>query len=395
VIYLDHNATSPVPPQVVEAVADCLRTTPGNPASLHAAGRAARAAVEQARAQVARLVGAEPCEVVFTGGGTEADNLALLGLARARRGVGRALLSGPLEHPAVGRTLRALEADGAPLTLAPVDTRGVVEIGALRAALRPDTALVSLMLANNETGVLQPVAEIAAAARSLGVPVHTDAVQAAGRIPVDFHRLGVDAMALSAHKLGGPKGVGALVLCAGASLDPILFGGGQEEGIRPGTLNVPGIVGFGAAAELARRDLDLAMGWVGALRDRLEAGLAALGGVAIGAGAARLPNTSLVAFPGVDGPALVANLDQEGVAASAGAACAAASREPPRALVALGVSPELARGAVRFSLGRENSAPQIDEVLGILSRLLRPSARARIRAAAGAFLGRKGTHGER
>ena len=352
-IYLDYNATAPVKPAVAEAMAEAL-LAPGNPSSIHGFGRAARKRVEDARERIAALVDCAPAELIFTAGGTEANNTALKGAGR------RVIVASTIEHPAV---LRAAEACAGALVLLPVDAEGRVDMAALDGALAahgPD-ALVSVMLANNETGVIQPVAEIAARARAAGALVHCDAVQAPGRIPLSFAALGVDMMSLSAHKFAGPKGIGALVVRAGLDVAPLVHGGGQERGRRGGTENGAGIVGFGAAAALAREDLARA-GAIAALRDRLEARLRETEPAVrvFSAGTARLPNTSCVTMPGVQSETQVMGLDLAGAAVSAGSACSSGKVEPSHVLRALGAPDEVGGCAIRVSLGWATTEGEID-----------------------------------
>jgi cysteine desulfurase len=370
-IYLDHNATTPPAPEVKAALNDCLDRTWGNPSSLHAAGQAARAVREEARRAVAALVHARPDCVLFTSGATEAANQLLLG-PLLTGGRPRHLIVSAVEHPCVLEPARALESLGWAVTRVGADAEGRVDPQAVADALRPDTALVSVMLANNDTGVLQPVREIAILARQRGVLVHTDAVQAAGRILVDFDDLGVDFLTLSAHKFYGPKGVGALVARDPNRLAPLLFGGSQEHARRAGTENVPGIAGLGAAARLAARDLAAEAARVAALRDHLQAGLlAAFPDARVnGGGAERLPNTLNIAFPGIDAVTAVMNLDLADIAAATTSACATAKREPPHVLTAMGLPPALALASLRFSLGRANTESEIGRVVAVLTDLI-------------------------
>lgn len=370
-IYLDHNATTPPAPDVTAAVADCLARTWGNPSSLHAAGQAARAVREAARRDLATLLHARSASVLFTSGATEASNQLLLGPLLRPGGQRRHLIVSAVEHPCVLEPAEVIERLGWSVTRIGVDAEGRVNPQAVADALRPDTALVSVMLANNDTGVLQPVREIAALARACGVPVHTDAVQAVGRIPVDFEALGVDFLTLSAHKFYGPKGVGALVARDPEKLAPLLFGGAQERALRAGTENLPGIAGLGAAARLAARDLASEAARVSALRDRLQAGLlAAFPDARVNGGAERLPGTLNIAFPGVDAITAVMNLDLADIAAATTSACATATREPPHVLTAMGLPPGLALASLRFSLGRSNTEAQVDRALAVLSDLI-------------------------
>jgi len=370
-VYLDHNATTRPDPEVTAAVARCLDATWGNPSSLHAGGQAARAVLQSARAAAARLVGAQTQEIAFASGGTEADNQALLGLLFAD-GAGRHVVTTAIEHQAVLRPCQVLEAAGWHVTRVAPDARGRVDPATVVAALRPDTVLVSIMLANNETGVLQPVREIAAAVRPRGIPVHTDAVQAVGRIPVAVGDLGVDLLSASAHKFHGPKGVGFLYVRKGCEWPAVLSGGHQENGRRAGTENLPGIAGLGAACELARLRLDSDHRTMAARRAQLEEGLARLcPGVRIhGAGSERLPNTTYASFPGVDAVALTMNLDVLGICVSTGSACTSWQRAAPHVLTAMGCSPEVALSAVRFSLGRDTTANDIETTLKALADVL-------------------------
>jgi cysteine desulfurase len=387
VIYLDNAATTAPAPEVIEAVRRALEEDWGNPGSAHGFGARARRIVEKARVAVAALIGARPDEIVFTSGGTEANNLAIKGVLEAEKGRGKGLLTTAVEHPCVLESARYLMRRGTPVAIVPVDGLGAVSPEDVGKALdsRPGFALVSVMLANNETGTIEPVAEVARRGRERGALVHTDAVQAVGRIPVDVNALGVDLLTLSAHKFNGPKGVGALYVRRGAALTPLLHGGGQEGGRRSGTLNVPGIAGLGAAAELAVSGLAERADRVCKLRDRLEAGILATVGncrvngprvegakVAADFGdrqtsvAARLPGHLNVSFTGVEGEALLIALDLTGVACSTGSACSSGSLEPSHVLIAMGLDSKLARGAIRFSLGAGNTDADVDAVLAVL-----------------------------
>ena len=347
-------------------MAPCLADLYANPSSLHREGQRARAAVERAREQVAALVHAHPDEVVFTSGGTEGDHLAILGAAWARRGPAGRIAISAVEHHAVHGAAEVLAEQGWSVDHLPVDGDGVVRAGAFDAAT--GTVLVSVMLANNETGVLQPVAEIAARARAAGILVHCDAVQGTGKVAVDLEALGVDYLVISAHKMGGPKGAGALILRRGAPLSPLFRGSGHERGRRGGTENLSGIVGLGAAAEWAARDLAGESVRLTALRARLEDGIRAIAGGAVihGAGAERLPNTVNVSFPGARSDHLLMALDARGVAVSAGAACASGAVEPSPVLSAMGVPREVAIGAVRLSMGRTTTAAEVDVAIAAL-----------------------------
>lgn len=356
-VYLDHNATTPLEPDVLEAMLPFLRDQHGNASSRHELGTVARRAVERAREQVAAAVGALPAQVVFTSGGTEANNLFVKGAAGMRRA--QQVVVGAAEHPCVIEPARDLARAGWTVRELALDPRGVYDLDDLSRALAEPTGLVCAMLAHNETGVLQPVAAIAQRARAAGAWVHTDAVQALGKIPVDFAGLGVHAMSLSAHKLGGPKGAGALVLDKRIELRPLLHGGGHESGMRSGTENVPAIVGFGAACERVQSRLARQSTHCRALRDDVESRLHALGAVVFGEGAPRLPNTTFFAIDGLDGETLVIELDRVGYGVASGSACSSHSTEPSATLLAMGVDPSLARCAVRVSLGPETTAQQV------------------------------------
>jgi cysteine desulfurase len=380
-VYADHHATTPLDPEVFAAMRPWLEGISANPSSAHGPGRAAREAVETARAEVAVALGAEPSEIVFTSGGTEADNLAVRGGARAARETDPArtrVLFTAAEHAAVREAALSLRADGfEPLEL-PVDARGVPAAAALAAACETGTAaLVSVILANNETGaVFDALDAFVAQARARGAIVHTDAVQAVGKIPVNTRALGVDLLALTAHKFGGPKGAGALFVRKGVRLQPLAAGGGQERGRRGGTENVAGIVGLGAAIRLASARLSSEAARLAGLRDRFEAGLLArLPGARIhAANGSRLPTATSAVFPGTEAETLVAALDLEGIAVSAGSACHAGTTSPSRVLLALGLSPAEARATLRFSFGRGSREEDVDRLLEAVPRVV---ARAR------------------
>ena len=356
-IYLDYNATAPVKPAVVDAVAETMLLA-GNPSSVHGFGRDVRKRIEDARERIAALLGCAPPELVFTAGGTEANNTALRGAGR------RALIVSAIEHPAI---LRTAEACAETLVVLPVDGEGVLDLGALDAALAAhgSCALVSVMLANNETGAIQPVAEIAARAHAAGALVHCDAVQAPGRVPLSFAALGVDMMSIAAHKFAGPKGIGALVVRSGLDIAPLVTGGGQERGLRGGTENAAGIAGFGAAAALAADDLARA-GEIAAMRDGMEARLRETEPeiVVFSAGAPRLPNTSCLTMPGVQSETQVMGLDLAGVAVSAGSACSSGRVEASHVLRALGASDALGGCAIRVSMGWATTEDEIERFLG-------------------------------
>ena len=344
----------------------CLDQTFGNASSIHHFGQAAKQRLEAARRQLASLIGARAPEVVFTSGGTEADNMAVLGVVRAAGP--RHVITTAIEHPAVLAACAQLEREGAAVTRLRVDGAGVVDPDDVRLALRPDTALVSVMHANNELGTVQPIAEIARIAREAGVPLHVDGVQALGKIPVDVDALGVDLYSMSGHKLYAPKWVGALFVRKGARMAPLTFGGHHERDRRPGTENVPGIAGFGAAAELAERETASDGERLSGLRDRLEYSvLDRIAGTGVnGEGAPRTPNTTNLYFDGIDGEALVIALDLRGFAVSTGSACSSGAITPSHVLTAIGLSAERARASIRFSLGRSNTAAQVDALSGAL-----------------------------
>jgi cysteine desulfurase len=363
VIYLDHNAITPVRPEAMAAVERALRVF-GNPSSVHAAGRAARDLLDGARNEVAAALGARPSEIVFTSGATEAAALAIRGVLGASPAGRRWLVVTAVEHPCVLSLARALEREGTPLTVVPVDRRGLVDPEAFRAALGPDVALACAMRANNETGVLLPVRELALAARQVGAPFFCDAVQAAGKIALDLRELGADLVAVTGQKLGGPRGAVALRIAPGLRLAPLL-GGEQERGRRGGTENLPGLAGLGAAIAVAVREQPAQEARLAPLRDRLEGGLlAAVPRARVnGAGAPRLPGTASITFEGADAEALLMALDLEGICASAGAACHSGSTTPSGVLLAMGLSEAEARSTLRLSLGWTTTPEEIDEAL--------------------------------
>jgi len=368
-VYLDHNATTRLVPEARQAMEPFLDEEFGNPSSIHASGRAARQAVELARDEVGRLLGRVAEEVIFTSGGTEAIHLGLRGAALAARaadGARRRVFVGAVEHPAVAGAAAALGQEGFEIEVIPVDSDGRVRVP--RFTL--DVAVVSVQAANHELGVLQPVAELVAAAREVGAWTHCDAVQVAGKAAFDLSSLGVDVAAVSAHKLGGPKGVGAVLVARGRVLAPLWPGGHQERDRRPGTENVAGIVGFGVAARLARLGLPVEEARLLGLRRRLEAGLVSLGGVVRAPSVARVANTVNVAFPGCEGDLVVESLDLVGVCVSTGAACTSGSRAPSPVLLALGATPAEAKRAVRISLGRDSDDSSVDYLLAKLPAIL-------------------------
>jgi cysteine desulfurase len=380
-IYLDHNATTPLDESVLSTMGAVLREHYGNPSSLHWFGQRARALVEGAREDVARLIGARAADVVFTAGGTEADNMALRGIAADRT---RCLLYAAIEHHAVVRCAQALAEEGLPVECVRVDANGRLDLEHLTSRLSKKTAAVAIMLANNETGVIQPVAEAVRLAHASGALAVCDAVQAAGKIEIDVGALGVDLLAVSAHKLYGPKGVGALWIKPGTRLAPLLRGGGQERHRRAGTENVAGIAGFGRAAVLARERLPEDARRLTALRGTLERGLLAIPGAVCNGDGPRVPNTTNVSFEGVEAESLVLALDLAGVAVASGAACSSGAIEPSHVLRAMGLSADRVRGALRFSLGRDNSEEDVEQVVAAVEeavarqrqRLRVPTSRA-------------------
>ena len=389
-IYLDNNATTPVHPAVLEAMLPYLGGEFGNPSSAHHFGQRARQAVEHAREAVAALIGARPSEIVFTSGGTEADNAAIFGVVEhALRTLGRSggaaphVITTAIEHDAVLNTCRALEQRGVSVTYVPAGRDGIVRADAIREAVRPETALISVMRANNEIGTLQPLEEVGAVVAEAGaaeadILLHTDAVQSAGKVAIEVNRLGVDLLSLSAHKFYGPKGIGALYVRKGTELDPFVHGGANERGRRAGTENVAAIVGLGKAAELARTELAEIAAHFAELRDRLEQGLLArIAGARVnGEVKRRVPNTSNLLLPGVESESLVIALDLAGLACSAGAACSSGAVDPSHVLTAIGLTAAEARASVRFSVGRMNTREEIERALEII-----PAAVARQRDA--------------
>jgi len=367
-IYLDHNASTAVRPEVLEAMLPYFGEHFGNASSAHAFGQEAKGAIEDARAQVAALLHASPGEIIFTSGGTEADNLGVIGGARALPFKGRHVIVSAIEHDAVRHAADALEREGYTITRVAPDAQGVVHAEAVAEAIRPDTALVSVMAANNETGVVQPVAAIGAVCAARGVAFHVDAVQSAGKVPIDVQAWQATMATLAGHKFYAPKGVGALYVKRGFKPVSLQVGGEHEKGRRAGTENVPGIVGLGKAAELARAELSESASRIGRLRDRLESTLMERvpNVVRHGGEAPRVPNTSHLSFVGAEGEHLILSLDMKGIAVSSGAACKSGSSHPSHVLLAMGVSLDVAQSAIRFSLGRCTSSDDIDRVIEIL-----------------------------
>jgi cysteine desulfurase len=380
-VYLDYNATTPVDPAVLDAMLPFLAENFGNAGSVHSAGQRARAAVDSARESAAALIGAKPSEIVFTSGGTEADNLALFGTVAASRKSRKHIITTAIEHHAILHSCEELARQGIDVTVVPVstarDSQGIVDPEEIRGALRPETVLISVMHANNELGTVQPIEEIGRIAAEAGVCFHCDAVQSAGKIPLDVNALGVDLLSISAHKICGPKGAGALYVRTGTKIAPRFYGGHAERDLRPGTENVPGIVGLGKAAELARKLLTEDSARIRSLRDRLETALIERIPTVRrnGDSARRVPNTSNLEFPGAGGEALLIGLDLFGIECSTGAACSSGSTEPSHVLLASGLSYDEARSSLRFSLGRATTASEIEHAIAVI-----PAVVERIRA---------------
>jgi cysteine desulfurase len=391
-IYLDHNATTPVNPAVLQAMLPFFSAEFGNASSIHGFGQRASAAVETAREQLAALINARPQEIVFTSGGTESDNHAIFGVVRAALAAGSPahVITTTIEHEAVLNTCQQLEKQGVPVTYLRVSREGLIDVEDLRQAIRPETVLITVMHANNEIGVVQPLQEIGRIAAQRGIPVHTDGVQSAGKISVDVQACAVQLLSLSGHKIYAPKGVGALYVKSGTRLTQFLYGGHHQRGFRPGTENVAGIVGLGKAAELCRLSLAEDATRVGALRDRLEQGLLTrvADAQANGSRAARTPNTCNLTFAGIEGEALEIALDLKGVACSTGAACSSGAVEPSHVLTAIGLPPEEARASVRFSLGHDTTEEEIDAALEIV-----PAAVAQLRGLSPTY--NRGAYGRR
>lgn len=386
--YLDYNATTPVDPRVLEAMLPYFSGDFANASSIHTPGQRARRAVETAREQVAALLGARPKEIIFTSGGTESDNHAIFGtvspFARSTSLTSpRHVITTAIEHEAVLNACQALEARGVAVTYLPVDREGLVSPDAVHNAIRRETALITIMHANNELGTVQPIPEIGRIAKERKIALHTDAVQSAGKLPVDVNTLNVDLLSLSGHKLYAPKGVGALYVRTGTRLQQLLYGGHHQRGFRPGTENVAAIVGLGVAAEIARQSLEEDARRVAALRDQLECGLVQrVPHIRLNAGnAARTPNTTNIMFTGIEGEALVIALDLKGLACSVGAACSSGAVEPSHVLTAIGLSQDEAKSSLRFSLGRHTSESEIDFALETI-----PPAVAQLRALSPTYL---------
>jgi cysteine desulfurase len=377
-IYLDHNATTPLLPEVADAMAERRADGFANPESQHQLGRRARKLLEDAREGIAEILGAdssgrETARVIITSGGTEANNLALLGLTGALSAAPARIIISSIEHPSISQPAELLSRRGWQIDHVPVSRKGAVCIDEFKSLLANRPLVASVMLANNETGVIQPIRELAALARAAGVPLHTDAVQAAGKVPVHFRELGVAAMTVAAHKFHGPRGIGALILHGSVQLDPILFGGFQQQGLRPGTEPVALAVGMHAALRVFAREQAVRRERMTSLRDRLEQALVAAWPSAVihGSAAPRLPNTTCIAFPGLDRQALVMALDMASVACSTGSACASGSSEPSPTLVAMGLSDELVGSSIRCSLGATSTSEMIDEAIDRILNVLK------------------------
>jgi len=384
-IYLDHNATTPVDPAVLDAMLPYFSDDFGNAASIHTPGQRARSAVETARERVATLLGARPQEIVFASGGTESDNHAIFGIVRNHPGATKHVITSQIEHEAVLNACQFLEKDSAgaiDVSYLPVDQNGLVDPEAVRDAIRPQTALITIMHANNELGTVQPLEKIGKIAAQNDVYFHSDAVQSAGKIPLDVNALGVDLLAISGHKFYAPKGIGALYIRGGTRLRQLLYGGHHQRGLRPGTENVPGIVGLGKAAEIARARLADDATRISLSRDELERGLLQKipQSYLNAGGSPRTPNTTNITFPGIEGEALIIALDLKGLACSTGAACSSGAIEPSHVLTAIGLSPDDARASVRFSLGRHTTPQEIATALEIV-----PAAVAQLRQLSPAY----------
>ena len=361
-IYMDHSATSPVDPEVFETMKPYFINSFGNASTLYSLGREGKIAMESARKEVASIIGAESKEVIFTSGGTESDNIAILGTVYKQRKKGNHIITSDIEHPAVDETCRYLEKNGFTVTYLPVYEDGIVKVSDLENAITDDTILITIMHANNEIGTIQPIAEIGAVAKEKSIIFHTDAVQTVGKIPVDVKELNVDLLSLSSHKLYGPKGVGALYVRKGVRLEPIMHGGGHERGIRPGTENVPGIVGLGKACTIAKENLENDAKLLTTLRERLIVGVLEQNEDSYlnGHRTKRLPNNANFRFTGIEGESLILHLDSKGIAASTGSACSSTKLEPSHVLMAIGLKEVEAHGSLRISLGHENTEEDID-----------------------------------
>lgn len=372
-VYLDHSATTPVDPEVAQLMMTYYTEKYGNPSSVHTFGQEAKEGLEIAREQVASLIGAQTNEITFTSGGTEADNLAILGIADVQRKKGKHIITSSIEHHAVLETCEYLEKNGFDLTIIPVDEEGFVDPQAVAQAIRPDTILISIMHANNEVGAIQPIAEIGKIAKEKGVTFHVDAVQSLAKIPIDVKAMNIDLLTMSSHKIYGPKGVGALYSRKGVKLTARVYGGGQEKKRRSGTENLPGIIGFGKACELAAKRMEEEEKHLKVLRDKLMDGLVEkIDYVKVNGplGDKRLPNNVNVSIQYVEGESLLLSLDMMGIAASSGSACTSGSLDPSHVLLAMGLDHATAHGSLRFSLGRQNTEADIDYVLEQLPKIV-------------------------
>lgn len=372
-VYMDHSATTPADPEVANLMMTYLTEKYGNPSSVHGFGREVKQALEEARHQVAELIGAKPAEITFTSGGTEADNLAILGVAEAYRKKGKHLITSAVEHHAVLDTCEYLAKNGFELTVLPVDAEGFVAVEDVAKSIRPDTILISIMHANNEVGTIQPIAEIGKIARERGVIFHVDAVQSLGKIPVNVQDMNADLVTVSSHKIYGPKGVGALYIRKGIRIIPLVHGGGQEKKRRSGTENVPGVIGFGKACELAGQRMAAEAEELKRLRDKLLQGIGErIDYVKVNGpqGDRRLPNNVNVSIQFVEGESLLLSLDMLGIAASSGSACTSGSLDPSHVLLAMGLPHEIAHGSLRFSLGNQNTDEDVDYVLEQLPKIV-------------------------
>ena len=370
-IYLDHAATTPVQPEVLAAMLQYFRPLYGNASSVHGFGRQARIAIDKARETVAKAIGAQPNEIYFTSGGTESDNIALMGVAEAQRDKGRHIITSSIEHHAILDTCAYLEKAGFEVTYLPVNADGLVSLTDVNAAIRPDTILISIGHANNEVGTIQPIAEIGAIAKAHGVYLHTDAVQSFGTLPIDVNEMQIDLLSLSGHKIYGPKGIGALYVRRGTRVHPIQHGGGQERKLRPGTENVPGIVGLAKAVELAMQEMAARTEHMTRLRDKLIAGLMAVPEVKLnGHPEKRLPGNVNVSVKYVEGESLILSLDLRGIAVSSGSACTSGSLDPSHVLIAMGLDHLQAHGSLRLTLGRDTSEADIDYVIEVFPQVV-------------------------
>jgi cysteine desulfurase len=371
-VYLDHSATTPVDPEVAELIMTYYTSKFGNPSSIHAYGREAKKGLEDARQQIATLIGAQPEEIVFTSGGTEADNMALIGAALANQKKGNHIITSAVEHHAILDTCKYLEKQGFKLTILPVDKDGLLSVEAVEKALTPETILVSIMHANNEVGTIQPIEEIGKLLQGKGIIFHVDAVQSLGKIPVNVNDLGVNLLTASSHKIYGPKGVGCLYIRKGTRIQSLVHGGSQERKRRSGTENLPGIVGFGKACELAGQRMEADSAMIADLRDRLMKGIFdKIDHVKLnGHPTKRVPTNLNVSFEFIEGESLLLSLDMKGIAGSSGSACTSGSLDPSHVLLSMGICHEIAHGSLRLTLGRENTVEDVDYVLEVLPEIV-------------------------